>query len=238
MKVPQTQRIDKASRQEAPHHWSTFLFSLLCGIYLLQSTATHAQEAAESAATLAGKKAGVALGKKAFDRGDLNTARLISVSPSDWKNLEKKYGEDGSGEYAEALSDFADQEFNRLVVGAAGQKPDKNGDVDKNEPTRVYYNVLVSAEQTIRQFAHDERSIRIKRPTGDYQLIRRKRKYAWGLTIEYTGKNAINATVKGSLNVYVANNKIVDVEEDAPSISQQILQSEFEKTASQNKKKK
>jgi hypothetical protein len=135
----------------------------------------------------------------------------------------------------EALCDSADVEFNRLVVGAAGQKPDKNGNYDDSEATRVYFNVLGSVEQTIKHLAHDERSIRIQRPTGDYQLIRQKKKYAWGLTINYTGKNAFNATVKNSLNVYVANNKIIDVEEDAPSITQKVLQGELAKTATAGK---
>ena len=49
--------------------------------------------------------------------------------------------------------------------------------------------------------AHDERSIRIKYHTDNYQLIRHKKKYAWGLTVDYTGKNLFNATVKNSINV-------------------------------------
>ena len=111
-------------------------------------------------------------------------------------------------------------------MGAVGQKPEKNGNLDQNEATRVYYNVLASAEQTIKHLAHDERSIRIQRSTGDYQLIRHKKKYALGLTIDYTSKNALIATVKNPINVYDANNKIVDAEETVPSISQKILQSE------------
>jgi len=220
------------------HKWSTIFLSLLCGVSLLQATAAHAQESAESAATTAGKKANVALGKKAFDCGDLNTGRLISVSPSDWKNLEKKYGEDGSEEYVDALSESADQEFYRLVASAAGQKPEKDGDYDKNDATRVYYNFLASVDQTVKRMAHDERSIRTKYPTDTYPLIHHKKKYTWGLTVECTGrKNLFNATVKNSMNVYVPNNRIADVEQDGQSITDKILGIELAKTAAEKKKK-
>ena len=34
-----------------------------------------------------------------------------------------------------------------------------------------------------------------------------------GLTVQYTGKNAFNATVKDSINVYIVNSSIAGIEE-------------------------
>ena len=122
------------------------------------------------------------LGKKAFYRGDLSTGRVEpSVNPSDWKALEKKYGEDGAEDFVEARSEAAQPEFNRLVVAAIGERPESEGDYDKNPATRVYFNVIAKVEQAIKGMAHNERSIKLDyRNTEDYRLTRYKNKYASG----------------------------------------------------------
>jgi hypothetical protein len=43
------------------------------------------------------------------------------------------------------------------------------------------------------------------------------------LTVNFTGKNVFNATVKNSVNVYVANGRIIAFEENAPSITEKNL---------------
>ena len=178
----------------------------------------------QSPAVIDGKAAGVLLGKKAFDRGDLNTGWVEPVmNPPDWSALEKKYGESGAEDYVEARSEAAEQEFNRLVVNAIGEKPDDKGAYDKSDATRVYWNVLGMISQALKRMAHDERSIQLRHDIGSYSLTRYKNKYAWGLTVGYTGKNAFNATVKNSVNVYVANNSVIDIEEDGKSIADKNL---------------
>jgi hypothetical protein len=93
----------------------------------------------QSPAVVDGKAAGVLLGKKAFDRADLDTGWVEPVmNPPDWSVLEKKYGESDAEDYVEARSEAAQQEFNRLVVNAIGEKPDDKGTYDKSDATRVY----------------------------------------------------------------------------------------------------
>jgi hypothetical protein len=108
--------------------------------------------------------------------------------------------------------------------------------------TTVYYNALGRVNRTIKDLAHDERSIKMRHPPDEFVLTRSKNNYAWGLTVNFTEKNAFNATVKKSVNVYVANNRIVDFEENAPSISEKILgialsQAATEKKGATKKKK-
>jgi hypothetical protein len=82
----------KSPRQKPFVRWNTIILNLLCGVCLQQVPAVQAQEPQvtpstaqpESAAVIDGKKAGVVLGKNAFDRGDLSTGRVVSVSPKDW----------------------------------------------------------------------------------------------------------------------------------------------------------
>src|SRR5262249_30475360 len=170
-----------------------------------------------------------------FDRGDLSTGRVEPVmNPPDWKVLEKKYGESGAEDYVEARSAAAEQEFNRLVVNAIGEKPDGEGAYDKSDATRVYYNVLGRLQQSLKAMAHDERSVKLKYPTGSYQLTRYKNKYAWGLTVGYTGKNAFNATVKDSVNVYIVKNSVAGIEE-GEDISSRNLGIELAKSAASKK---
>jgi hypothetical protein len=190
----------------------------------------------QSPAVVDGKAAGVPLGKKAFDRGDLSPGRVLPVmQASDWKVLEKKYGESGAEDYVEAQFEAAEQEFNRLVVNAIGERPYSKGDYDKSEATRVYFSVLARLEQTVKSMAHDEKSIKFQYPTAEYQLTRYKGKYAWGATFKYTGKNAFNATRKEALNVYIANAQVVGMEEGTKSVTQQDIERELAKTAAEKK---
>ena len=58
---------------------------------------------------------------------------------------------------------------------------------------------------------------------------RYKNNYAWGLR-SHIAKNAFNATIKDSVNVYVANNSIAGVEE-GESIAAKNLAIELSKSA-------
>jgi hypothetical protein len=104
----------------------------------------------------------------------------------------------------EAFFEAADSDLERLIVEAIGPKPVKYSD--------EYYGAIFIAKRAVKQMANDEDSIRFTNDIdAEFTLTKYKKDYAWGTTLNFTGKNAFNATVKNFVNVYVANGSMLDV---------------------------
>jgi hypothetical protein len=77
----------------------------------------------------------------------------------------------------------------------------------------------------VKRMANDEKSIKFDYRDGfDFTLTKYNKDYAWGATLNFTGKNAFNATVKNFANVYVANGRVLDVrwDEDETVVSKNL----------------
>jgi hypothetical protein len=173
------------------------------------------------------KKDALPLAKKAFD-DHLDYEVVVGAY---WKaneeRLRKKYGDDGSSDYIDALDEAAKQEFNRLLEAAIGPKPTEEGDYDKDLSNRVYWNVFAHVEKSLKDDLNDPKSYqRVGYP--EFMLTQYKGDWAWGATLDYRAKNAFGALMKDSLNIYVAKNGIIDVQHGEPSMSERELQRALE----------